>query len=95
MRPDPYQLRSGFLPQPPPALRLQRRSVARVCFTAAICGRRLRLRLRAGGRGSGAGFWPGPSGEVAEVGQRVLGRGASFLRPGRCMMEAAWPPTSP
>lgn len=26
---------------------------------------------------------------------KCRGRGASFLRPGRCMMEAAWPPTSP
>lgn len=43
------------------------------------------------------GFDRGPAGEVAEVGQRAAGGGggASFLRPGRCMMEAAWPPTSP
>lgn len=51
---------------PAPASALQR-PVLRAA-PAAVCGRRRRQLRPPGGRGSGAGFWPVPAGEVAEVG---------------------------
>lgn len=51
-----------------PAPASVRRRPVLLAAPAAVCWRR-RLRLRpSGGRGSGAGFWPRPAGEVAEVG---------------------------